>query len=209
MKISLVNFFALLMAVVITACGETANTATDAADETTEAAAEDNAASAETVISGDNFEVVVTDGEASSPRKQLTGTAAGVAVTIDYGSPYVKGRTIWGDLVPYDKVWRTGANAATTIEFAGDVTVEGQALAAGKYALFTIPSMESWQVVFNTVTDQWGSGSYDEANNALVVTVTPQAREDMAESMDFTLDGDAVVLHWERLMVPFTVGAAQ
>ncbi len=160
MKISLVNFFALLMAVVITACGETANTATDAADETTEAAAEDNAASAETVISGDNFEVVVTDGEASSPRKQLTGTAAGVAVTIDYGSPYVKGRTIWGDLVPYDKVWRTGANSATTIEFAGDVTVEGQALAAGKYALFTIPSMESWQVVFNTVTDQWGSGSY-------------------------------------------------
>jgi hypothetical protein len=209
MKISLVNFFALLMVVALTACGETANTAADATEETSEVAAEDNASSSEVVLSGDNFEVVVTDGEASSPRKQLTGTAAGVTVTVDYGSPFVKGRTIWGDLVPYDKVWRTGANAATTIEFAADVTIEGQSLAAGKYALFTIPGMESWQVVFNTTTDQWGSGNYDEANNALVVTVTPQAREEMAESMDFTLNGDAVVLHWERLMVPFTVGAAQ
>jgi hypothetical protein len=208
MKISLVNFIALLLAVVFTACGEAPSTTSETAEETTATTSEEDAGS-ETVLSGDNFEVVITDGEASSPRKQLTGTAAGAAVTIDYGSPFVKGRTIWGDLVPYDKVWRTGANAATTIEFATDVTIEGQSLAAGKYALFTIPGMESWQVVFNTTTDQWGSGSYDEANNALVVTVTPQAREEMAESMDFTLDGDAVVLHWERLMVPFTVGAAQ
>ncbi|MEY2949252.1 MAG: DUF2911 domain-containing protein [Saprospiraceae bacterium] len=208
MKISLVNFLALLLAVVFTACGEAPSTTSETAEETTATTSEEDAGS-ETVLSGDNFEVVITDGEASSPRKQLTGTAAGAAVTIDYGSPFVKGRTIWGDLVPYDKVWRTGANAATTIEFATDVTIEGQSLAAGKYALFTIPGMESWQVVFNTTTDQWGSGSYDEANNALVVTVTPQAREEMAESMDFTLDGDAVVLHWERLMVPFTVGAAQ
>jgi len=208
MKISLVNFLALLLAVVFTACGEAPSTTSETAEETTATTSEEDAGS-ETVLSGDNFEVVITDGEASSPRKQLTGTAAGAAVTIDYGSPFVKGRTIWGDLVPYDKVWRTGANAATTIEFATDVTIEGQSLAAGKYALFTIPGMESWQVVFNTTTDQWGSGSYDEANNALVVTVTPQAREEMAESMDFNLDGDAVVLHWERLMVPFTVGAAQ
>jgi len=208
MKISLVNFLALLLAVVFTACGEAPSTTSETAEETTATTSEEDAGS-ETVLSGDNFEVVITDGEASSPRKQLTGTAAGAAVTIDYGSPFVKGRTIWGDLVPYDKVWRTGANAATTIEFATDVTIEGQSLAAGKYALFTIPGIESWQVVFNTTTDQWGSGSYDEANNALVVTVTPQAREEMAESMDFTLDGDAVVLHWERLMVPFTVGAAQ
>lgn len=208
MKISLVNFLALLLAVVFTSCGEAPSTTSETAEETTATTSEEGAGS-ETVLSGDNFEVVITDGEASSPRKQLTGTAAGAAVTIDYGSPFVKGRTIWGDLVPYDKVWRTGANAATTIEFATDVTIEGQSLAAGKYALFTIPGMESWQVVFNTTTDQWGSGSYDEANNALVVTVTPQAREEMAESMDFTLDGDAVVLHWERLMVPFTVGAAQ
>lgn len=208
MKISLVNFFALLMAVVIMSCGEAPSSATDSSEETTAANAEESAGS-ETVLSGDNFEVVITDGEASSPRKQLTGTAAGVAVTVDYGSPFVKGRTIWGDLVPYDEVWRTGANAATRIEFAADVTIEGQSLAAGTYALFTIPGMESWQVVFNTNTDQWGSSSYDEANNVLVVTVTPQARAEMAESMDFTLDGDAVVLHWDRLMVPFTVGAAQ
>jgi hypothetical protein len=156
------------------------------------------------VLSGENFEVIMLDAEASSPRKEMRGTIAGVPVTINYGSPAVKGRTVWGSLVDYDQIWRTGANAATTIEFEGDVTIEGQSLLAGKYALFTIPGTESWQIIFNTVSDQWGAGSYDEANNAAVVTVVAQEREDLIENLEFTINGNAIVLHWEKLMVPFT-----
>lgn len=193
------SILSLLLMLAVLACGP-------AQQETTgEETAVEEVTSA-VVLSGENYEVVMIDAEASSPRKELRGTVAGVPVKVNYGSPAVKGRTIWGDLVAYDQVWRTGANAATTIEFEGDVTIEGQPLLPGKYALFTIPGATTWQVIFNKVSDQWGAGSYDEAQNALVVTVTPQPRTELIENLEFTVEGSAVVLHWENIMVPFTVG---
>jgi len=147
------------------------------------------------------------DAERASKNGKTTGTIDGVAVTLEYGRPNVKERKIWGGLVPYDQVWRTGANEATTISFDHDVTIDGQPLAAGTYALFTIPTEGDWTVIFNKTAEQWGAFDYDQGEDALRITVKPQ-EHDMVETMDFAIDGDQVVLRWEKLAVPFTVKAA-
>ena len=144
-----------------------------------------------------------------SPQATLTQTVGLTDVTIKYSRPGVKGRTIWGDLVPYGKVWRTGANEATTITFSDDVTVEGQKLPKGTYSLHTKPGREQWTVIFNSVADQWGSYSYDEAKDVVRVHVTPYAA-DHREWMEFTIpemttDTAKIVLRWEKLAVPFTI----
>jgi hypothetical protein len=111
--------------------------------------------------------------------------------------------------VPFDKVWRTGANEATTITFSDDVTVEGQKLAKGTYSLHTIPGQTQWGVIFNSVADQWGSYSYDAAKDVLRVNVTPQAAPHaewmMFEVPEMTTDTAKVVLRWEKIAVPFTI----
>jgi hypothetical protein len=147
------------------------------------------------------------DADRVSKNGKTTGTVDGVDVTLEYGRPNVKGREIWGGLVPYGKVWRTGANEATTITFGGDVLVEGEALPAGTYALLTIPGEEEWTVIFNKVAEQWGAFDHDAEQDALRVTVTPRAHE-MVESMDFVVDGGEVVLRWAELAVPIKVAAA-
>jgi len=130
-------------------------------------------------------------------------------VTITYSRPGVKGRKIWGGLVPYSTVWRTGANAATTIQFTEDVLVEGQPLPAGTYSLHTIPGEKEWTLIFNKDANQWGSYSYDAAKDAARVKVTPMAGP-AQEWMQFrfedpSINSARVVLAWENLQVPFTV----
>lgn len=144
-----------------------------------------------------------------SPLAQLKQTVGMTDVTIAYSRPAVKGRAIWGALVPYDKVWRTGANEATTIEFSDDVTIGGTKLAAGKYSLHTIPSQNSWTIVFNSTANQWGSFAYDPAKDALRVQATPQKSE-FHELLTFeipqlTKDSATVAIRWENLSVPFTI----
>ena len=91
-----------------------------------------------------------------SPRRQAEGEIDGVTIKVDYGSPAVKGRTVWGELEKYGIVWRAGANETTSIEFSGDVTVNGNALSAGKYAIFMIPNEnEDWIVIINEEWDAW------------------------------------------------------
>lgn len=147
------------------------------------------------------------DADRASKNGQVSGEIDGVEVTVDFGRPNVKGREIWGGLVPYGKVWRTGADEATTITLSGDVTVEGKALSAGKYALFTIPEKGNWTVIFNKTAKQWGAFKYDEGQDALRVTVTPN-KADFVESMNFELDGPALVLRWDKLAVPVTIKPA-
>ncbi len=130
----------------------------------------------------------------------------GVGIVLEYGRPNVKDREIWGALVPYGKVWRTGADEATTITFGGDVMVEGESLPAGTYSFFTIPGEDEWTVIFNNVAQQWGAFRYDEGEDALRVTVTPREGEHV-ESLDFVADEDAVVLRWGKLEVPVGVSA--
>ena len=142
------------------------------------------------------------------------------AITVVYSRPGVKGRTIWGELVPYDQVWRTGANENTTIAFSGDVVVEGMPLPAGTYGLQTIPGETSWVIIFSKTADAWGSSNYDPANDALRVEVKPHQVDSASEW--FTIDVDKLIpaedkvvrtaevhLRWDHLAVPFTVALPQ
>src|SRR5687768_9014374 len=145
----------------------------------------------------------------TSPSATLMQTVGLTDLTNKYSRPGVKGPTIWGALVPYDKVWRTGANEATTITCSEDVTVEGQKLPKGTYSLHTVPGQAQWGVIFNSVADQWGSYSYDAAKDVLRVNVAPQAAPH-AEWMTFevpemTTDTAKIVLRWEKIAVPFTI----
>ena len=146
-----------------------------------------------------------------SPNASLTQTVGVTDITIKYSRPGVKGRAIWGGLVPYDQVWRTGANEATTIAFSDDVSVNGQKLAKGTYAFFTIPTKDTWTLVFNKQGEQWGAFNYDQSQDAARITVKPE-KADFREWMgfeinDITTDTAKVVLRWENVAVPFTVNA--
>ena len=147
-----------------------------------------------------------------SQKAQVMQTVGLTDVTITYSRPGVKERVIWGGLVPYDKVWRTGANEATTIAFSTDVNVNGQPLKAGTYSLHTIPTQNEWTVIFNTKADQWGSYSYNDSLDALRIKVKPQPHE-FTEWMQFSLpdiavDKATIALDWEKLRVPFEIQVA-
>jgi hypothetical protein len=142
-----------------------------------------------------------------SPTQTKAEIIAGsVNLEIKYGSPAVKGRKIWGDLVPYGEVWRTGANEATTFEVSRDVLVNGMRLPKGKYALFTIPAEKSWTLVFNREPDQWGAYNYKESMDALRVNTTPKKAKTFSERLEFVITPKGkVFLNWENLSVPFVV----
>jgi hypothetical protein len=145
-----------------------------------------------------------------SPKASVMQTVGLTDVTVTYSRPGVKGRTIWGDLVPYDKVWRTGANEATSIVFSKDVTVNGKPLPAGTYSLHTIPGKTSWTVIFNRKAEQWGSYQYDATQDALRIDVAPTSGPHV-EWMTFSFpdvktDSAQVELAWEKVRVAFTIG---
>lgn len=144
-----------------------------------------------------------------SPNATVTQTVGVTEISIHYSRPGVKGRTIWGELVPYGEVWRTGANENTTIRFSTPVRIEGKDLPAGLYGLQTIPTQNEWTVIFSKDADQWGAFNYKPENDALRVQVKPQPaefRERMAFDIEDMTDTSAeVVMHWEKLKVPFTV----
>jgi hypothetical protein len=144
-----------------------------------------------------------------SPGASVSQTVGLTDISVTYSRPGVKERTIWGGLVPYNKMWRTGANEATKITFSDDVKINGQALPAGSYSLFTIPGESGWTVIFNKNTELAGTNGYDEKEDALRIQVKPQAAE-FVERMEFVFsdlkdNSTTVALHWEKLMVPFTV----
>lgn len=140
-----------------------------------------------------------------SPPATATATVGGKTITIDYSQPSVKGRKIWGGLVPYGEVWRTGANETTTIDVSADVEVEGKKLAKGKYALFTIPGEKEWVVIVNK-TIAWGAFNYKEADDVLRATVKPEKSAAFHEKFTIEISPEGVVsLLWENLRVSFTV----
>ena len=148
------------------------------------------------------------DAKRLSKNGKTEATIEGVDVVVEFGRPSVKDRKVWGGLVPYDRVWRTGADECTTITLGSDILVEGQTLAAGTYSLFTIPGESEWTVVFNSVADQWGSFNYDESKDVLRVNVEPRSAE-FVETLEFEVDGSDVILRWEELAVPFSLAAAE
>lgn len=146
----------------------------------------------------------VLDDARPSPLKKTTGFIDGVKTTVQWGSPSVKGREIWGMIVPYDEVWRTGANEATWIEFDKDVLINDKELKAGKYGFFTIPRPGEWTLIFNTVWNQWGAFEYDEKQDALRINVKPET-SDLSETLEYTIEKDGISMKWEKLKIRFTV----
>ncbi|WP_022836281.1 DUF2911 domain-containing protein [Salisaeta longa] len=141
-----------------------------------------------------------------SPNASVTQTIGLTNVAVSYGRPSMRGRTIFGELVPYGAVWRTGANEATTISFSTPVQIKGQSLAAGTYALFTIPRSNTWTIIFNRQAKQWGAYNYDKAEDALRVDVTPQSgvtREMFTVTFtDVSSTEGTLMLHWSDVRVP-------
>ncbi|MFD0793319.1 DUF2911 domain-containing protein [Mucilaginibacter litoreus] len=139
-----------------------------------------------------------------SPRDSVSAKINGATITINYGSPSVKGRKIYGELVPYDKVWRTGANQATTFTTTKDIMVEGKKLAAGTYGFFAIPTATNWTVIFNKVANQWGAFKYDESQDALRVTVKP-VKAPKQERLVYKINSKGFSLNWDELSVPVKI----
>ncbi|MCH7974358.1 MAG: DUF2911 domain-containing protein [Bacteroidetes bacterium] len=150
-----------------------------------------------------------------SPKTEVIQTIGLTEISITYSRPGVKGRKIWGELVPYNKVWRAGANEATKITFGTDVKINGKELKKGTYAFFVIPTEKEWTLIFNNVADQWGAFTYNEAKDALRIKVKP-VKGNYAEWLYYSFtnmvvkkrgspNSAVVSLNWENLKVPFTV----
>jgi len=145
-----------------------------------------------------------------SQRASVTQRVGITDITVNYHRPLVKGRTIWGKVVPYGQVWRAGANENTTITFTDPVTIEGKTLEKGTYGLHMLPNQDEWTVIFSKVNTAWGSFTYKESEDALRVNVKPQAAE-MEEALAYEIDqptenSAVITMRWEKVAVPFKVG---
>jgi hypothetical protein len=139
-----------------------------------------------------------------SPEATAEGTVGGVKTKIVYCRPSARGRKMVGGNDPYGQVWRTGANAATTIEFNDDVLIEGKPLKKGKYALFTIPGETDWVIIFNSGWENvWGHYSYKESQDVLRVNVKAKKAKSFVETFTITPEKDKISLSWENFYVAF------
>jgi tetratricopeptide (TPR) repeat protein len=144
-----------------------------------------------------------------SQHALLTQRIGVTDITINYHRPLVNGRPVWGKLVPYGQPWRAGANENTTISFTDSVMIEGQPLAAGAYGLHMIPNETEWIIAFSKMNTAWGSFTYNQAEDALRVTVKPSVT-DFHDALtydfdDLKADSAVVTLRWEKVAVPFKV----
>jgi hypothetical protein len=148
----------------------------------------------------------------ASPPASFKERIGLTSVSVEYSRPGVKGRKIFGGLVPYGEVWRTGANSATKLTFSTDVNFGGTAVPPGDFALFTIPGPNEWTVILNKVSGQWGSYAYDEKSDVARVKVKPVALPDLLETMTISvsdLHDDYAMLNiaWEKTRVSVKIEA--
>ncbi len=141
-----------------------------------------------------------------SLNAEAMGKVGNTEIKITYHSPSVRGRIIWGGLVPFDKVWVTGAHMATNIEFDHDIEIGGKAIPAGKYAFFTIPGKDEWTVIINTNWQQHLTDKYDEAQDLVRLKVKPEQEEKNQERLRYVIQADEnnlgkIVLYWEKVKV--------
>jgi hypothetical protein len=144
-----------------------------------------------------------------SPHDTATAQINGANLRVTFGSPAVKGRAIWGGLVPYDKAWRGGADEATIFTTDKDITINGKKLAAGSYSVFVIPTKEKWTYIFNSQTGQWGIkmggvANFDEAKNVLTVTADVKTVP-MEEHLKYVFSGKMFGLNWDQLQALVTI----
>ena len=150
---------------------------------------------------------------AASPRQKVEQQFSMSNITVDYGRPGVKGRKIFGDLVPFGKVWRAGANSSTKITFEQSVNFGGKTVSAGTYGLFVIPTEKEWKVILNKDSQQWGAYTFDEKLNVVDVTVPVQKLAEKQEWFEIELnpvDDNAVnlVMKWDftKVELPLKIG---
>jgi Protein of unknown function (DUF2911) len=137
-----------------------------------------------------------------SPPALATGKIGDATITIDYSSPSVKGRKIFGGTLPYGKLWRAGANEATLFQTDHDIIVEGKKLPAGKYSLFATPNEKEWTIFFNSETGQWGDKpggdtNMDPAKTVLSFVVKRKVITDLCEKLAYKVTADGFLLRWE------------
>lgn len=149
---------------------------------------------------------------ALSPTARISQDFSTSAIDIVYSRPSMRGRRIFGDLVAYGQVWRTGANAATKVKFGEDVTVGGQEIKAGEYALYTIPGQGSWEVILNKGTSNWGSSGYSKAEDVARFRIKTKYVDDLVHSFTInishiTFNACKIDLSWEHTMVSIPVKA--
>ncbi len=141
----------------------------------------------------------------ASPPATATTTFDGITVTVNYAQPSKKGREIFGKLVPFGEVWRTGANAATTFTLSGDAMLGGKAVKAGTYGLFSIPTKDKWTIILNTDSKQWGAYDYKKDKDVLRVEVPSSATKEVVESFTISFDkaekGATMNLAWDMTKV--------
>lgn len=145
-----------------------------------------------------------------SPKASVSQTIGTTTVSIEYHRPAARGRKIWGELVPFGRVWRTGANEATTIRFSDPVRVAGRQVPAGAYALFTIPGPETWTVILNKRWRQFGAYDYQPKDDVVRLEVKPKVMKEHTEWLTYEIypasRGSAYIdLYWEKLRVDFLV----
>lgn len=149
--------------------------------------------------------LITTISCAQSPRKQANSKIGDITVDVDYGAPSVKDRTIYGGLVPFDKVWRAGANENTTVAFDKDVKIGDTSVPAGKYGLFIIPKKEGkWTVILSKKNDAWGSNGYSQSNDLLRIDLKVKMVEENQEQLMFKVVEKGVKFAWEkaRFVIP-------
>jgi len=157
-----------------------------------------------------NNGLITADTLKGSPHRTAMATVNGTHVHIEYSSPGVKGRVVWGGLVAYDKVWVTGAHKATSVQFSKDVTINGQQIPAGQYAFFTIPGKEKWTIILNTRYDQHLADEYNDKEDVIRVEVKPEEHS-VTQRLTYAVNkiGDQsgeIAMQWEKIVIrlPFT-----
>ena len=137
-----------------------------------------------------------------SPPYSVSGKIGDATIDINFSSPSVKGRKIWGELVPYNKVWRAGANEATTFKTDKDIKIGDKLLPAGRYSFFLIPAENgTWVAVFNNIVYQWGAFKYDETKDQLRVDVHTMPLAERQEMLIYKINSNGFYLNWDMLSV--------
>ena len=145
-----------------------------------------------------------------SPRLQAEGTINGVNIAVDYGAPSVKGRTVWGGLEKYGKVWRAGANENTTVAFDKNISINNTTVSAGKYGFFIIPNESGdWTVILNEKNDGWGAYSYNEEEDVLRVKITPVFVDENQEQLKYSVEENNIQFAWEKVRLHISLKAAE
>jgi hypothetical protein len=173
--------------------------------------------SGHTMVTGNNYcdsvnnGLITEDSLKGSPHRTAMATVNGTHVHIEYNSPGVKGRAIWGGLVPFDKVWATGAHMATSVQFSKVVTINNKKIPAGHYAFFTIPGKDKWTVILNTRHDQHMADDYNEKEDVMRMDVKPE-EHDMTQRLTYNVNktddkSGEIVMQWERISIrlPFSI----